>query len=310
MKKNNLILYIVLTLILAGIVCFGFYAKGINDKSKKDQALVQEEQQKNNYKENNIGNKINDKNKNGNEEEKNNELDDDYKNYYNKTYDEIISILDTTKFDKNKFDGKFVIKQNNSKKVLATWRDISNYKSNLYKGLDVNQEIKYSSHSLYSNITATKKSTFSNDTIKDSFDNNNVHLGWSSVENNFISASDVLYVSNENKNKWNKNELGIFIELLGNPSKIYHHKDRTLDDIIHSGVSSFRFSPEFDILKNYVLYWEYDEYYIRMEISIRYLNNNLTEEGISEVKVASKNMNSDISGSYQGDISYDEKLSI
>ena len=94
----------------------------------------------------------------------------------NKTYSEIIDSLDVNNFDKNKFSGEFVIKKVNNlvnnilaneinyynindelvdeyvpETVLATWDDISNYESDLYKGLNLRKEIPYSMDAIYRN---------------------------------------------------------------------------------------------------------------------------------------------------------------
>jgi hypothetical protein len=94
----------------------------------------------------------------------------------NKTYSEIIDSLDVNNFDKNKFSGEFVIKKVNNlvnnilaneidyyningelvdeyvpETVLVTWDDISNYESDLYKGLNLSKEIPYSSYMIYRN---------------------------------------------------------------------------------------------------------------------------------------------------------------
>lgn len=263
-----------------------------------------------------------------NEPNKENSTLSDIANNYEKSYSEIIKDLNTNNFDKNKFDGSFLIKKVNNlpmtgdninyyningdlvdkylpETVLATWSDISNYQSNLYNGLEINRKIPYSSQMIYRNnlpnettfyLEANKTAYSAEETIEDSFNNNNVGLFWSAKDiENSISADEVITVPDELKQKWNYNELGIFIELLGNPSRVYTMPDTDGNN------PGFHTEIEFDLIKNYQLFWEYDEYYIRMYVQSIIENDAEKINRIANIVVKSKNSNSS-TGDYNKDI--------
>lgn len=280
-RKNKLLITIIILfglIILAetGYIC---YNKGV--EKKKSEVLENE----------------NDKEEQNDTTEKN--------NYVAKTYTEIINSVNLEDFDKNKFDGKFLIKKVNilpstgtdfyyydlnGKQVpkyeyiteLVGWKDIKNYNSSLYEGLEVNTKIEYSQHSLYRYsgtygenvfyLNACKSKT--NTTIKDAFDNGNISLFW----NGDIKAKEVINVS---KNNVNTNELGIFMDELGVPYKIYRYPDGHMSD---SSVNEV----QYDYSKRYELIWAYDDYYISLDANVLMKDGNEINSSIGSVRVYSK----------------------
>ena len=238
-----------------------------------------------------------------NENENNEQKDTTIKNnYVGKTYTEIINSVNLADFDKNKFDGKFVVKKVNvlpinginyyydinNKPVakydytsdLVAWNDIKSYKSSLYEGLDVHKQIEYE-YSIYRYNGAFGEPVFylsackgSNTTVKDAFDNNNIGLFW----NGDVKAKEVINVS---KNNINTNELGIFMDELGVPFKIYRYPDGHMSDT--SAVEM-----QYDYSKRYELIWEYDEYYISLYATVLMKDGNEIKTSIGPVNVKSK----------------------
>ncbi len=248
-----------------------------------------------------------------------------------KSYAEIIEGLNTDNFDKNKFNNEFLVKKINTlssvddityydinckevdkyvpETVLATWSDISNYQSSLYTGLDINAQIPYTAQMLYRNdlpdqnifyLEACKTDYSAVETIKDSFDNNNVGLFWSAkCMESGLTADEVISVPNKTRKKWGDNEFGIFTDLLGYPSRIHKLPDADKKDV---GEAYEELNLEYDIERTYYIFWEYDEYYIGMYLETLVKGEEEVLGRISQIMVQSKNSNS-TSGDYKTIIS-------
>lgn len=266
-----------------------------------------------------------DKKDNGIDDNKDNNIQENGKfettekdDYSEKSYSEIINDLNVNNFNKNQFDGKFVVKKANNLSlvtrieyydingykvdkyepeiVLVTWKDIKDYKNNLYNGLDINKKIPYTSHKIYRNnipnetifYLSAYQTDSSSDTIKNSFDNNNVNLSWHSNSDSGILASEVINVSN---NKKDYNQFGVFIDSLGSPAGICRMPDVDKNDVSASEI-------EFDYIKRYELYWVYDEYYILMMINSVIKDDVEISESISQILVNSKNSNNGATQNY------------